>query len=371
MSTRTDRVESLMKEDGEDAFVVTEGKNRRYLSGFTGSSGWLVFAEGRRFLLTDGRYWEQSRSECPDFEIFRYEPSRHQGLAGATDDLLATTLGLRSGARVAVEIDELSVSSYRTLQQALEPRNFTLLDVEGRTRHHRMLKDSDEVASLKKAARIADSALGSALKLCGLGASERDLRAEIDYQVLRAGGEGASFSTIVASGVNGSFPHAGATEKVLREGELITIDFGAIWKGYCSDMTRTIWYGELEESLRHLVSAVTDAQAKAVAAARPGMTSGDLDEVARGHLRSLDLEQYFIHSLGHGVGLDVHESPTLRSGHTDLLREHQVITIEPGVYLPNQTGCRVEDTILLTANGAETLNGYPKQRLTDSEPPVP
>ncbi len=371
MSTRTDRIETEMKDEGEDAFVITEGKNRRYLSGFTGSSGWLVFSEGRRFLLTDGRYWDQGSSESPEYEVFRYEPSRHQGLAGATDDLLGNTLGLRTGAKVSIEIDDLSVAVYRTIHQALDKRNFRLVDVEGRVRGQRSVKDSHEVASLKKAASIADAALGAALKLCGLGCTERDLRAEIDYQVLREGGEGASFSTIVASGINGSFPHAGATEKRIQEGELVTIDFGAIRDGYCSDMTRTIWYGELEEPLRRLVSAVTEAQARTVAVARPGMTTGELDEVARAYLRNLDLDQFFIHSLGHGVGLDIHESPTLRSGQTDLLRENQVITIEPGVYLPGQTGCRVEDTILLTTNGPEILNDFPKQRLSEEEPPIP
>jgi Xaa-Pro aminopeptidase len=242
-------------------------------------------------------------------------------------------------------------------------------DVEGRIKAFRTRKDSQELELMAEAAAIADAALATALDKLEPGMTEAALKAEIDYQVLRRGGEGAAFPTIVASGINGSFPHAGASDKPIEAGELVTIDFGAIWKGYCSDMTRTIWFGELSDQDRRLVQQVARAQAKGVAAARPGLTSGELDEVARASLREAGLAEYFVHSLGHGVGLDVHEAPTLRAGQTDLLSQGQVITIEPGVYLPGRTGCRIEDTVVLLEAGCRVLNRHPKQRPDETRPP--
>jgi Xaa-Pro aminopeptidase len=368
--TRLTSLRKAMQDSGEDVFLVTEGKNRRYLSGFTGSSGWLVISRDRDFLITDGRYWDQVAGQCPKLELFRYLPAEHKTLTGALRALLVDELGLSGGACVGVELDDLPVVLYRSIVEMLKESEYDPRDVEGRTKEHRTCKDDDELDCLRRAATIADEALSVALSLFRPGASEADLKAEIDYQVLRHGGEGAAFPTIVASGANGSYPHAGASAKPIVANELVTIDFGAIWKGYCSDMTRTIWFGTLAEEERRLVESVAAAQARAVSAARPGMTTGDLDEVARACLREAGLADYFVHSLGHGVGLDVHERPTLRSGETEVLQARQVITIEPGVYLPGKTGCRIEDTVVLTADGCEVLNRFPKQTLADASPPT-
>ena len=369
--TRIARLREEMKAVNEAAFLVTEAKNRRYLSDFTGSSGWLVVTLSRAVLLTDGRYWEQVARQCPaEVELFRYTAAEHKTLTGALATVLEKELSLGRGTVVAVELDDMPVVSYRGLSSMLEENGYSVRDVEGRVKTYRKQKDTRELECLRQAAAIADAALSAALGKFELGMTEAALKAEIDYQVLIRGGEGAAFPTIVASGVNGSFPHAGASEKVIAANELVTIDFGAIWNGYCSDMTRTVWFGELSEADGKLVREVAAAQSKAVAAARPGITTGELDEVARASLREAGLAEYFVHSLGHGVGLDVHETPTLRSGETETLGEGQVITIEPGVYLPGRTGCRIEDTIVLGSQGCEVLNKHPKQALGQSRPPV-
>lgn len=371
MSSRIERLRGEMKVSDESAFLVTEAKNRRYLSDFTGSSGWLVVTPSRAVLITDGRYWDQVARQCPgDIELFRYTASEHKTLTGALATVLRQDLSLGRGAVVALELDDMAVVSYRALSSMLEENGYSVRDVEGRVKAYRKNKDSRELDCLRQAAAIADAALSAALGKFESGMTEAALKAEIDYQVLLRGGEGAAFPTIVASGLNGSFPHAGASDKVIAANELVTIDFGAIWNGYCSDMTRTVWFGELSEADAKLVREVAAAQSRAVAAARPGITTGDLDEVARASLREAGLADYFIHSLGHGVGLDVHETPTLRSGETEMLGEGEVITIEPGVYLPGRTGCRIEDTIVLGSDGCEVLNKHPKQELGQSRPPL-
>ncbi len=368
MTSRLSRLRGDIEKAGESAFLVTEAKNRRYLSSFTGSSGWLLVTPKSAFLITDGRYWEQVARQSPEVEVFRYIPSEHKTLTGSLAALLSEQ-GLGKRSKLGIEIDEMPVTLYRSLASMATEREWELSDVEGRIKDYRVVKDSDELEALRKAASIADQAFRSALEKFEIGQTEAMLKAELDYQVLRGGGEGASFPTIVASGVQGSFPHAGATSKPIGYGELVTIDFGAVWNGYCSDMTRTVWWGDLSERDKGLVERVSEAQERSLLAARPGLTAGDLDEVARGYLREAGLADYFIHSLGHGVGLDIHEAPSLRSGQTDVLLEGQVITLEPGVYLPGETGCRIEDTVVLRAGGpAEVLNHSPKQR-TDQDRP--
>lgn len=366
---RLARLRDVMKVRDEAAFLVTEGNNRRYLSQFTGSAGWLVITPTRQFLITDGRYWEQAERECPDFELFKFESAQHKSLAGALHCLLKDTLEMAEQANFCLELDGLTLALWRKIQSELEPSSLSVLEAEGRVRELRLIKDETELELLRRAAAIADSALQAALERFQVGQTERQLKAEIEYQILLHGGHGASFPTIVASGVNGSFPHAGASDKAVVEGELITIDFGAVYQGYCSDMTRTFWFGELPSRAADILSRVREAQARAVAAVKPGVTTGDLDAVARDYLGEHQLAEWFVHSLGHGIGLDVHEAPTLRKGTEVVLREGQVVTVEPGVYIPGFSGCRVEDTVAVTAAGAEPLNKFPKQAMGSSAPP--
>lgn len=363
---RLKRVRENLKTGECRSLLVTGAKNRQYLSGFDGSAGWLLITQDRSILITDGRYWSQVEKTCPQVELFRFEPSAHTDLAGAlveasTDDC----------APIGLETDGMSLSMFRKIKDRLEKAKIPFEELEGLVADLRECKDADEIAHLAKAAEIADQALAKALAQFGPGARECDLKADIEYHILRLGGNSTSFSTIVASGPNGSLPHAGASERVVKSGELITVDFGAVYKGYCSDMTRTFWYGKLPEREHNILQATRTAQAKAVAAVRAGIEAAQLDAVARDHLESVGLAEHFIHSLGHGVGLDIHEAPGLRKTSDKVLKVGQVITIEPGVYLSEETGCRVEDTVVVEADGCRILNTFPKQDLSATAPNLP
>ena len=361
----TDRLTALraqIKDQELSGLLILDPKNRQYLTGFDGSSGWLLVTPKEHFLLSDGRYWDQVARQCPRAKLVRFIPAEHGTLSGALLTVLPPGI-------LGIETDGLALSLYRELIQALERSGFSYEELEGVVRNLRECKDEDEIACLKKAAEIADFALNRALRDFAPGQSELDLKAAIEYQILKFGGYSTSFSTIVASGPNGSYPHAGASERLVGEGEMITVDFGAVYRGYCSDMTRTIWYGRLSERDRNLLHHTREAQKLALESVIPGLKASALDSVARERLREADLDTFFVHSLGHGVGLEVHEQPGIRSTNEAPLKPGQVITIEPGVYLPGQAGCRVEDTVLVTSEGCQILNSFPKQPLDAERPP--
>lgn len=348
--------------------LVTEPKNLRYLCGFNGSAGWLLLIGEEHHILTDGRYWEQVGHQSPEAKLFPYDAKKHGTLAQALVVLL-DELALQG--TVTLETDAMSLSVFRELETALVGSGRSVDEVEGYVKALRLRKDSDEIDLLQEAASIADRALSVALKNFAPGRSELDLKAELEYQILKAGGEGTSFSTIVASGPNGSLPHAGASSRIVGESELITIDFGAVYRGYCSDMTRTIWYGALNNEDERLIRATRLAQQTAVDAVRAGLSCAELDSVARKILDDAGLGQYFVHSLGHGVGLDIHENPGVRGTNSSLLQVGHVITVEPGVYIPGLSGCRVEDTVVVEESGCRVLNAFPKQPLGSTEPHIP
>jgi Xaa-Pro aminopeptidase len=367
---RSGRLKTLREElagEGLETLLVTEPKNLRFLSGFTGSSGWLLVTPDSHILLTDGRYWDQVARESPDAELFKFVASEHESLAGA----LMSLLGKCSHSDLlGLETNGMQLSVYRSLCNALEESSLPSKDVEGLIHSQRECKDSEEIAVLRRAAEIADQALGKALAEFQPGSREVELKALIEYNILMLGGESTSFSTIVASGPNGSYPHAGASQRIVGKDELITIDFGAVYQGYCSDMTRTVWYGNLSDRDRQILGATREAQDMALKAVVHGVEARALDQIAREHLEKANLAEYFVHSLGHGVGLDIHEAPGLRKTNEDTLKEGQVVTIEPGVYIPGDTGCRVEDTVVVTSSDPDVLNRFPKQALEAEKPPT-
>lgn len=368
---RIEKLRKCMSEEGEDLFLVTDRTNGRYLTGFTGSSGWALVSPQSCYFMTDGRYWDQLRSESPHVELVQFIPDDHVDLAGALKALLLSISQQREKLPVlGLELDGLGISVHRQLVSVADSLGLRVRESSGRVKAQRVIKEEPEIAALTEAAAIADRSLSAALKNFSTGNTELDLKAEIEYQILKSGGEGTSFSTIVASGVNGSRPHAGASRKTVEPSELITVDFGALYNGYCSDMTRTIWYGALPEQERTILSQVRQAQQEALNAVRAGIAAGELDRIARSKLAEANLDQYFIHSLGHSLGLEVHESPGLRKGRTDLLEPGTVVTIEPGVYIPQVTGCRVEDTVVVRAEGCTVLTNFPKQQLDETAPPT-
>ncbi|MCA9780875.1 MAG: aminopeptidase P family protein [Candidatus Eremiobacteraeota bacterium] len=369
LSTRLETVREQLVESKLDTLLVSEPKNRRYLCGFSGSSGWLVITPDRHIVITDGRYWDQVARECPGAELFKFVASDHESLTGALTALLKDKALPQDGRPLGVETNGMTLAAFRDLEKGLRTEGLELAEVEGLVHKMRERKDSGEITLLRKAAEIADEALSAALAEFKPGGKEVELKALIEYEILMRGGAATSFPTIVASGPNGSYPHAGASHRAIQEGEMVTIDFGALYQGYCSDMTRTIWWGRLSDRDKQILGATREAQSLARQAVKAGVEAKALDIMAREHLEKAGLAEYFVHSLGHGVGLDIHEAPGLRKTSEAVLESGQVVTVEPGVYIPGDTGCRVEDTVVVTEGSPDILNRFPKQSLDADSPP--
>lgn len=348
-----------------DALLVSNGDNRRYLSGFSGSAGWLFVAGERTALLTDGRYWTQLEAECPDLEVIRYraeDGSMGKVLAGWLQEI-----GWKG--RLGFESRHLTVADHEALARDLEPAGLSALhSVPGLVEELRQVKDGGELEALKRAAAVADQAFAKALEVFEEGISESDFCIELEYQMRKFGARKPSFDSIVASGPNGAKPHAGATERRIRVGELVTVDCGVQLDGFMSDMTRTIWLGQLPKLETTVYSTVRKAQQAALDALKPGLLTREVDAVARDLITAAGYGEAFSHGLGHGIGLAVHELPSVRSTTETELVPGMVVTIEPGIYLAGQTGCRVEDTAIVTAAGCEPITRTPKQELQHEHP---
>lgn len=354
-----------LAEHNAEALLVSQGENRRYLSGFTGSTGWLFVAGERTALLTDGRYWTQLEAECPELEIIRYRAE--DGSMGKVLAGWLQSIGWKG--RLGFESRHLTVADHEALTRDLEPAGLRGLQaIAGLVEELRQVKDGGELEALKRAAAVADQAFAKALEVFEEGISESDFCVELEYQMRKFGARKPSFDSIVASGPNGAKPHAGATERRIKAGELVTVDFGVQLDGFMSDMTRTIWIGQLPELETKVYTTVRQAQQAALEALKPGLLTKDIDAVARDLIKAAGYGEAFSHGLGHGIGLAVHELPSLRSTTETELAPGMVVTIEPGIYLAGQTGCRVEDSAIVTATGREPITRTPKQELQHRHP---
>ena len=344
-----DRVRASLAELGLDALLVTYPANVRYLSHFSSPvDGVVLVMPDTAVLLTDGRYTAQADAESAvPFEIVANQ-----------DEAVAR---LAKGVKLAVESDHITLKRFRALAELLggEPHATT-----GIVAGLRVIKSEEEITLLREAARLTDIGFAAALAFMRAGVSEVDVALELERAMRAAGADGPSFETIVASGKRGAMPHGTASGKRLEEGELVTLDFGAAYRGYHADMTRTVAVGDPGEELRRMYAAVLESQVAAVAAIGPGRTGVELDSVARDILKSHGLGQYFSHSLGHGTGLDIHENPRLSQRSTDVLEPGMIVTVEPGAYIPGFTGLRIEDLVLVTHDGHEVLSHSPKELLT-------
>ena len=331
------RIASLrerMQDQGLDALAVSSLHNIRYLTGFSGSNGLCVVTKGRAFLVTDTRYVAQSRMEVKNCNrvITRdglYEAiPRHRMLRGCR--------------AVGFESDYVTYAQYRLMKRVVSGVSFvpTRDLVEGIS----LVKEEGEVESIREAVRISDRVFDEIIKSLKPGVEELEMSAEISYLHKTLGAEKDAFEPIVASGERGSLPHARASRKKIRNREMVTLDFGCTVKGYNSDLTRTVGVGSASDRARQLHAVVLEAQAEAIELARSGMAARDLDAVARNRIAKAGFGKYFIHSLGHGLGLQVHERPRVSSLSKEVLVEGSVITIEPGVYIPHFGGVRIEDT---------------------------
>lgn len=350
---RIDRLRERMAQKNLDALLVTTPENRRYLSGFAGSAGWLVVTARGVALATDGRYWTTVEENCPQLELLKFHAPRDQRLGVVVRPWLNGTrkLGFESRNLTVADLEDLR-GDFEGIE--LEPTQELVEDL-------RQVKEPEELDKLRHAAAIADRAFQTALKILEPGVRESDLCAELEYQLQKEGARKPSFDSIVASGPNGAYPHAGVTDRPIQEGELITMDFGALCDGYNSDITRTVWLGELPAEQEKIYRTVREAQSKALRNVKPGKTTGFVDEVARYVINRAGYGEAFSHGLGHGLGLAVHELPRMRPGGETVLEPGMVVTVEPGIYLPGVGGCRVEDSVIVTEDGFEYLTHAPYQ----------
>jgi Xaa-Pro aminopeptidase len=351
--SRVDRLRLSFSSLGADAYLVTNPPNIRYLCGFTGSAGTILVESLRSTLFTDSRYTFQAREEVRDSGI-------HIAKHGLIGSVCAALRKRRGRTRVAYSPAQVTVAQKSALQHGAGSR---VRWVDGRVAIEKLraVKDAVELATMGEAAVLISDVFRGVLRAIKPGISELELAGEIEYGMKRRGAEGPSFETIVASGPRSAWAHARPSAKLLRKDELVVLDQGAILRGYCSDMTRTVFLGRSPAKVRRLYDAVLEAQEAAKAAIRPGVTAGRVDAAARGVLRRRGLARYFTHSTGHGLGIEVHEMPRLGRGDETVLEEGMVVTVEPGVYVKGFGGVRIEDNVVVTAGGAVDLTNAPRE----------
>lgn len=337
-----------------DGFMVTQADNRRYLSGFTGSNGVLIITPEKQVLATDSRYYEQVREQCPDWELMEVG----YDFAGGMLELLRE-LGL-GGRRVGFEATNISVSTLHTWERALKGQ-LVLVHTQGLVEELRVQKDEAELANIRAAIAVADEAWAHISSWIQPGMTELQVAWELESYMRTHGAEALSFESIVASGPNSAKPHAVPTERVIQPGEPITIDFGCVVNGYCSDITRTVCLGEpVDEKYLAVWNTVLQAQQAAINGAKADMTGDAVDKLARDIINNAGYGDYFGHGLGHSLGLAVHESPRYSFAYKEPVPAGTVITVEPGIYIPGWGGVRIEDIVLVQDDGAAVLTAAPK-----------
>jgi Xaa-Pro aminopeptidase len=334
-----------------DALLVSWLPNVRYLSGFTGSNGIVLATPDSMTLFTDPRYTIQAQEE-----------SRVKvGIAkGPLINAAIQAIRRKRLKRIGFEKAHLSYETWQTLKEAL-PLGASLKPLASVVEQRRMVKSPEEIELICRAVRTNSAAFASAVRTIKPGMTESELAAELEYQMRRRGAEKPSFDTIVAAGPRTALPHAQPTSQPFRDHELLLIDMGATQDGYTSDMTRMVFLGDPDAKTRKMYSAVLEAQLSAIAAVREGVTAQQVDRAARQVLRSKGLDKQFVHSTGHGLGLEIHEAPRLGKKDKTRLAAGMVITIEPGVYVKGFGGVRIEDTVLVTKNGCEVLTPTSKE----------
>jgi Xaa-Pro aminopeptidase len=346
---RVSRIRSIFSRILVDAILLLDMKNIRYLTGFTGSDGALLIGRDKQTLLVDGRYTHQARKEVENAEVVEYR-EKVEGI----ENILAEN-GFKS---VGFEAMAMNVHTYLKMKEKM--KDVTLEPISNEIGTIRAIKDRAEVACMKKASEITFQALNSVRELIKPGVREKDIALELEFRMGRYGAEQIAFPIIVASGVNSSLPHAKPGSRRIERGDVVMIDCGAVYNGYHSDETWTCMIGNGEDRRREVYAVVKEAHDRALDAVRAGMPCSEIDRIARTCIDDKALGKYFSHGTGHGVGLDVHEAPRIADKSEHILEKGMVVTIEPGVYIPNLWGVRIEDMVLVEENGCEVLTKMPK-----------
>lgn len=353
MIERVKKLQQHLAAHAIDALLVTKRENIRYLSGFTGSSGVLVISEQQAYFITDFRYTEQANDQVHGYEIVELKTSLIQSVSDVVEKD-----GIK---RLGVEQDAMTLGQYRAYEKEVQT---TLVETSGIVEKLRLIKDEAEIKIMKEAAAIADAAFTHIQTFIRPGRTEREVANELEMFMRSKGADSSSFDMIVASGVRSALPHGVASDKVIESGELVTLDFGAYYQGYCSDITRTLAVGPISDELRRIYDTVLEAQLAGVAGTKAGITGIEADALTRDVIKQAGYGEYFGHSTGHGLGMEVHEAPGLSFRSETILEPGMVVTIEPGIYIAGVGGCRIEDDVVITEDGCVRLTQSPKELIT-------
>lgn len=351
LKSRRFRLTTFFEEYALKAVLFTDLRNIRYLCGFSGSEGALLVARDAAWFLCDSRYTAQASAEVHSAEVRECGPVRIDTIAALAEDF-----GLD---RIGFEASHTTVSAYRKMVEKLP--GVELVELGTSLDEIRICKDAAELELLGAVATLSSESLAAILGRIKPGVREADIALELELEMRRRGADGTAFDFIVASGVRGAMPHGRASDKTICPGELVTIDFGAVKGGYHSDETVTVACGEPGSRAREIHAVVKAAHDRAIEAVRAGISCRDLDNVARSYISDKGYGEYFGHGLGHGVGLEIHEAPTLSPRSSMVLEEGMVVTIEPGIYIPGFGGVRIEDTVVVTGDGCRALTSANKE----------
>lgn len=347
MTNRIAVLRRVLAEQELDGVLVSKPESRRYFSGFTGSAGVLLITAGSAKFITDFRYIEQARQQSPAYQVVRHGSDLYETLAGEVRDLGIKKLGF--------EGNFVTHESYQRLA------GFGVQLVSVQLDRLRMVKDETEIALIQKAVNISEQAMAKTLPFIRPGVRETDVAIELEFNMRKAGAGGVAFEMIVASGERSALPHGRASEKIIAKGDFVTIDFGAMYGGYCADITRTFVVGKADSKQKEIYATVLAAQLAGLTAVAPGKTGREVDAVARKIIADAGYADYFGHGLGHGLGLFIHEDPRLSPVGDIVLVPGMTVTVEPGIYLPGWGGVRIEDTVVVTADGARALSTGSKE----------
>lgn len=348
--------EKVLQSAAVDAILLTDAANMRFVAGFTGEG--YVYLSGRQaIVVTDSRYTIAATAECPEFTVIEWDKKGYYAP-------LLEAVGKDRVHALGIEDEEMTVSAYEKLCAQLKKTDIKEIKTEPlrqRVTELRAVKTEAEIANIREAEAIGDRAFAKILKKLKAGMTEKEVAAILEFFMKEEGADGFSFDTIAASGIHSAMPHAVPTDKVLEPGDFLTMDFGCLCRGYCSDMTRTVVIGKASEEQRKVYDTVLRAQKTALTGIRPGMTGKEIDALARNVIEKAGYGDCFGHSLGHSVGLNIHEKPSFSPNEDTIIRPGMVITVEPGIYIENFGGVRIEDVVVITESGCENITHSPKE----------
>lgn len=349
---RIARLRSLLGLGSTQAVLVSKPSNMYYLTGYRGE-GWVLIKAQDAYVITDFRYVEQAQREAPGLSVLEIGKGR--------DHLALAAEAVKDCEQVYLETDDVTVDVLARIRSLMPGKTFPSLNQAPETL--REIKDDAEIALVRRACAISSQAFDYIVSVIEPGMTEKEIRLKLEYRMLELGAEALAFDTIVASGENGSLPHAVPSERKVQKGDMITLDYGAKVGGYCADMTRTVALGRPKEDMRRIYDIVLDAQLASQEALAPGRVCADIDSIARDRIAAAGFGQYFGHGLGHSLGIDIHENPRVSQACKETLKPGHLVTVEPGIYVPGLGGVRIENTCLITENGYEALVTAPRELL--------